>query len=138
MTKLPVFSETSSVGTIIAGNVGTDVGDGSIVDSNHSLFGSVASGTTVNDLGGTQIGADPMLGPLADNGGPTQTHALLAGSAAIDTSTVPVASFTGNAYDQRGAGFARVVNGVADIGAFEVQPPEVVPTAVVITPKFTG
>jgi hypothetical protein len=145
VTKFPVFSETSSVGTIIAGNVGTDVGNGSIVDSDHSLFGSVASGTTINDLGGTQIGADPKLGPLADNGGPTQTHALLTGSPAIDASTNPVASFTGNAYDQRGPGFARVVNGVADIGAFEVQPPPappapepLAPEAVVITPKFTG
>jgi len=105
----------------------------------------VASGTTINDLGGTQLDADAKLGPLADNGGPTQTHALLTGSPAIDASTDPVASFTGNAYDQRGPGFARVVNGVADIGAFEVQPPPappapepVAPAAVLITPKFTG
>jgi hypothetical protein len=80
-----------------------------------------------------------MLGPLTNNGGPTETHALLAGSPAINTSTNPVASFTGNAYDQRGPGFARVVDGVADIGAFEVQaPPAPGPESVLITPKFTG
>jgi predicted outer membrane repeat protein len=145
VTKLPVNGETNSTGTIIAGNTGTDIGAGSVVDSNHSLFGSVDAGTTVNDLGGTLTGVDPMLGPLGDNGGPTQTHALLAGSPAINTSTDPVADFTGNAYDQRGAGFLRadVVSGLVDIGAFEVQTeaPTPAPTpapAVLITPKFTG
>ena len=136
-TQSDVFSETSSIGTIIAGNQGTDVGPGSTVDSDHSLFGTVAAGTTVHDLGGTQIGANPMLGPLTNNGGPTATHALLAGSPAIDASTNPVASFQGNEFDQRGPDFLRVVN-VADIGAFEVQPPAAAPEAVVITPKFTG
>ena len=54
------------------------------------------------------------------------------------SSTNPVASFQGNEFDQRGPDFLRVVN-VADIGAFEVQPPEAAPTeAIVITPKFTG
>ena len=56
-----------------------------------------------------------------DNGGPTQTHALLAGSPAIDAGdnvSVP-------ATDQRGLGFPRKKDGnfngvaVADIGAFE-------------------
>jgi hypothetical protein len=63
------------------------------------------------------IHGDPLLEPLADNGGPTRTHALGAGSPAIDA---------GNNYfdapnDQRGEGYARVTNGRADIGAFEVQ-----------------
>ncbi len=50
---------------------------------------------------------------LADNGGPTQTHALLAGNPAIDAAN-PVDYPEG---DQRG--YYRPVNGVADIGAFE-------------------
>jgi hypothetical protein len=134
-----VASETTSTGTIIAGNQGTDIGPGSTVHSDHSLLGTVASGTTIDDKGGTLLGANPLLGPLADNGGPTQTHALLTGSPAINASTNPVASFTGNAYDQRGPGFVRVADGVADIGAFEVQPPAgPVPEPIVITPKFTG
>src|SRR5262249_46809469 len=36
---------------------------------------------------GDQQGVDPLLGPLADNGGPTLTQRLLLGSLAIDTGT---------------------------------------------------
>ena len=46
----------------------------------------------------------------------------------------PVAPFIGNGFDQRGAPYVRVYNGVADIGAFEVQAPEPID----IAPKFTG
>jgi hypothetical protein len=56
-----------------------------------------------------------MLGPLQDNGGPTQTMALLSGSPAIDAGDNTGAPDT----DQRG--FARIVGGTIDIGAFEVQ-----------------
>lgn len=52
---------------------------------------------------------------LADNGGPTQTHALLSLSNAIDAATACPPSGT----DQRGA--ARPYNGFCDIGAFEVR-----------------
>jgi hypothetical protein len=69
---------------------------------------------------GDQNSTDPMLGPLENNGGPTQTHELLVGSPAIDAGDP---NFTPPPnYDQRGAPFARVVNGRIDIGAFEVQP----------------
>ena len=62
---------------------------------------------------------DPLLGPLQNNGGPTFTHALLDCSPAIDAGDP---SFTPPPnYDQRGAPFARVVDGRIDIGAFEVQ-----------------
>ena len=59
------------------------------------------------------------------------------GSPAKDTGPNPVPSFPTNEFNQRGAGFARVVDGVVDIGAFEVQAPPL-PEPVVITPKFTG
>ncbi|MDX6698842.1 MAG: hypothetical protein QOE65_2239 [Solirubrobacteraceae bacterium] len=65
--------------------------------------------------------ADPKLGPLQDNGGPTPTMALGAGSAAIDAA----ASAGCPATDQRG--FARPVGAGCDAGAFEVQPAPVVP-----------
>jgi hypothetical protein len=75
-----------------------------------------ASGIT-DGQDGNIVGKDPMLVALAVNGGPTQTHALLPGSPAINAG--------GNALnlgtDQRG--FARVALGAADIGAFEVIPP---------------
>jgi len=62
------------------------------------------------------IGADPMLAPLADNGGRTMTNALMPGSPAIDRGN-NASFFLG--YDQRGVGFPRVNGTRADIGAFE-------------------
>jgi hypothetical protein len=55
-----------------------------------------------------------MLGALADNGGPTKTHALLAGSPAINKGN----SFRATT-DQRGV--ARPVGVASDIGAFEFE-----------------
>jgi hypothetical protein len=73
---------------------------------------------------GDQISTNPLLGPLADNGGPTPTHALLAGSPAIDKGK----SF-GVTSDQRGLTrpvddpcIANATGGDgSDIGAFEAQ-----------------
>ena len=56
---------------------------------------------------------DPPLGALADNGGPTRTHALLAGSAAVNAGTSTGAPAT----DQRGV--TRPQGAGVDIGAFE-------------------
>ena len=60
---------------------------------------------------------DPLLGPLANNGGPTMTHTLLPNSPATNLGSNSQNLST----DQRGASFSRVVGGFADIGAFEVQ-----------------
>ncbi len=132
--------EVAATGTILAGNVGEDIGTngnpGAVLTSDHSLLGVAGDGVAVTDAGGTLTGVDPMLGPLQNNGGPTETHELLAGSPAINAGPNPVPDFPTNEFDQRGEGFARVSDGVADIGAFEVQ--VVVPEPVVITPKFTG
>jgi hypothetical protein len=59
---------------------------------------------------------DPKLGPLADNGGPTLTVALLPGSPAIDAGNTSLAPAT----DQRGV--PRPFSLAADIGAFEFWP----------------
>ncbi|MCX6583201.1 MAG: hypothetical protein NT166_23750 [Candidatus Aminicenantes bacterium] len=66
------------------------------------------------------LGQDALLGPLADNGGPTKTHALLLGSPAIDAG-----NSSGLFTDQRGykrpiniPGIPNVSDG-ADIGAYE-------------------
>ncbi|TGO03248.1 hypothetical protein PN36_10355 [Candidatus Thiomargarita nelsonii] len=58
-------------------------------------------------------GTDPNLGPLQDNGGPTQTYALLTGSPAIDAGTNDGCPNT----DQRGV----TRHGTCDIGAYEYQ-----------------
>jgi len=66
---------------------------------------------------------DPLLGALANNGGPTQTFALLAGSPAIDGVTVNAPN-SAPATDQRGVGRPQGVR--YDIGSFEydITPPD--------------
>ena len=59
---------------------------------------------------------DPLLGPLADNGGPTETQALLPGSPAIDAGAAEGCP----QHDQRG--IARPQGAGCDIGAFERVP----------------
>jgi hypothetical protein len=68
--------------------------------------------------------ADPLLGPLQNNGGPTPTMYPNPGSPAIDAGDN--AGIAGQTTDQRGPGFARVLDGVVDVGAVEVQPPPLV------------
>ena len=82
----------------------------------HNLIGSADPNVT---LPPDTISTDPMLLPLADNGGPTWTMALAVGSPAIDTGANPLALDT----DQRGEGYVRVAGAAADIGAYEVQTP---------------
>ena len=80
------------------------------------------------------VAADPVLGPLADNGGPTRTHALLAGSPAIETAVQACAS---TPVDQRYV--ARPQGSYCDIGAFEftgfVTPPLAVDASGTINPN---
>ena len=68
----------------------------------------------------TITGTDPLLLPLADNGGPTRTHALSPFSPALDVGN----DNSGYANDQRGDGYPRVVGANADIGAFEGTSPD--------------
>jgi len=80
---------------------------------------------------GDIINTDPLLGPLQNNGGPTDTHALQAGSQAIDNAD----DASCPSIDQRGA--ERPVDGdsngsaICDIGSYEYQSavPTVTPTA---------
>ncbi len=121
--------------TIVARN-----GDQDIMGSIDPISASnlIGNGTGMTGIGdgsnGNQIGTennpiDPLLGPLADNGGPTQTHALLEGSPALDAGDNTRAIDGEGAplsTDQRGEGFLRVVDGdengtaTVDIGAFEL------------------
>jgi hypothetical protein len=66
-----------------------------------------------NSPAGNDSFSDPKLGPLANNGGPTLTLALLPGSPAIDAGDTALAPAT----DQRG--FPRPASLAADLGAFE-------------------
>jgi CSLREA domain-containing protein len=84
-----------------------------------------------NLVGGSIHGAiDPLLGPLVNNGGPTLTHAPLAGSPAIDRGDPTAVAGSGAipSFDQRGAPVSRVYDGDGvggarlDMGAVEYQP----------------
>ena len=111
-------------------NVGTADLSNTIVANNRpggAIEGSSVSGSfnLIDDgSGGLEdtITFDPRLGPLADNGGPTQTHALLAGSPAVGNGSNALAVDAGGnplLTDQRGPGFNRIASGTVDIGAFE-------------------
>jgi CSLREA domain-containing protein len=67
--------------------------------------------------GGSKSNADAHLGALANNGGPTETLALLSGSAAINAGN----AFFGERVDQRGVSRPQPLGGNHDIGAFEVR-----------------
>jgi len=116
------------VNTIVAGNTAPSGPDctisglstpGTITSLGYNLIGD-SSGcdfvAAIGDLVGTAASPiDPMLGLLASNGGPTETHALLRGSPAIDAGDNTAAPAT----DQRGV--ARPQGSSADIGSFELE-----------------
>ncbi|MEM8641166.1 MAG: CHAT domain-containing protein [Cyanobacteria bacterium P01_G01_bin.54] len=110
--------------TIIANNIAIGTGPDIFADLSsstvqHSLLTHTVgiSGLALNHgVNGNIIGQDPRLAPLAHNGGPTQTHALLSGSPAIDAGDNRSVTVR---FDQRG--FARLGNGIVDIGAYEVE-----------------
>jgi hypothetical protein len=118
--------------TIIANNTanattGDDV-SGTFFSEGFNLVEITTGADIVGDTGTNITGQDPNLGPLQNNGGPTFTHALLAGSPAVDKGQ----SF-GLTTDQRGrirpfdnAAIPNAANGDgADIGAYEVSVPVV-------------
>jgi co-chaperonin GroES (HSP10) len=141
-----ISSQTVEVrNTIIAGNGGKDI-TGNFISRGNNLIGTscipgiFTCGGFTNGVNGDQVGTaespiDPRLGPLANNGGPTQTHALLPNSPALDAGNNCVLDNScspamGQALttDQRGAGFARAADSAdanttqtVDIGAVEAQ-----------------
>jgi hypothetical protein len=117
--------------TLIAGNTASSSGPdvrGTLTSQGHNLIGN-DSGVTITPMTGDQIGTaaapiNPLLGPLANNGGPMQTRALLPGSPAINTGDNCVTQLGGClttplTTDQRGTGFNRLVGSAVDIGSFE-------------------
>jgi CSLREA domain-containing protein len=110
--------------TLIAGNNGGNCFDfiGSSLGHNFVAIGEEEFDCFLDGAGAGDITADidPGLGPLADNGGPTMTHALVDGSPAInggDASAPGSGDGACEATDQRGV--ARPRQGRCDIGAFE-------------------
>jgi len=111
---------TTMRSTLIAGN--TDKGGGqspdcfnspgaTLASQGQTLIGSPA-GCTYAASTGDITGVDAKLGPVAQNGGPTPTHALLAGSPALSKGAGCAKT------DQRGV--PRTAGGACDIGAYEL------------------
>ena len=107
-------SGSSLINTILAGGGGNC--SGTLADLGHNLS---SDGTCSFTGTGSMNNTDPKIGPLANNGGPTLTIALLPGSPAIDAADPASAPAT----DQRG--IARPVGPASDIGAFEYGLPAV-------------
>jgi CSLREA domain-containing protein len=93
-----------------------------VISQGYNLIG-VLNGCQITPGPGDQWGAnvmdflDPLLAPLADNGGPTLTHALLPGSPALDAGDPASCPLT----DQRGV--LRPQGPRCDTGAFELEQP---------------
>ena len=103
--------------TIVAYNGSPDCVNFAVFNDNgYNLMqgAGISACDLVDGVNGNIIGADPLLGPLADNGGGTQTHGLLSGSPAIDAGDNTTCEPT----DQRGV--ARPVDATCDIGAVEL------------------
>jgi len=114
-----------SVINCILWNNGTEMTDANHV--NLTLKNCVIQGWTEGGAGVTS--ADPKLGGLKDNGGPTQTHALPSGSIAVNAGTLEGLSANIRdlvSVDQRGY---KRTDAKPDIGAYEfMQQPVPVPT----------
>jgi fibronectin-binding autotransporter adhesin len=103
--------------TILALNTGPVAGgkncSGTISSLGHNVVGTTV-GCQFVDINSDQLNKDPKLGPLANNGGPTLTLALLAGSPALNV--IPPA-LCAVAVDQRG--IHRPQGPRCDVGSFE-------------------
>ena len=110
----------NNTGTGAVGLIGDVSGDGKFTSGGNNLIsnGDDATGFVDSDIVGTLDNPiNPQLGELQNNGGTTETFALLNGSSAIDAGSNPNNLTT----DQRGEGFNRTVGNGTDIGAYEVQ-----------------
>lgn len=120
---------------LIASNTSDDgaadceaAGGATVFDDGHNLLsqpGQFACDVIVNGVNGDQVGTtatplNPQLGALAQNGGATETQALLPGSPAIDAGSATIcASAPLNGLDQRGDHRDEASRGGCDVGAYD-------------------
>ncbi len=140
-SNVDVNGTLSSFGSVVTGHQGNDanclvgVAGGSLgYNFSDDASCKFTAPTDRMDAG------NPLLGPLAPNGGPTQSQLPQAGSPLVDA--IPAAACPSDVTtDQRGV--ARPQGGFCDIGAVEVEVVTPVPVApvvtpLVVTPRFTG
>ena len=106
--------------TILANSTsGGDI-SGAVSGNNNLIDDASSAGGLTNGVAGNMVGVSPLLAPLGNYGGPTQTMPLLPGSPAIDAGSTALA-VDGQGHplttDQRG--LPRGVGSSVDIGAFE-------------------
>jgi predicted outer membrane repeat protein len=138
-----VFGSVRSNGHNLFGTVGAYLRNGVRYGASNSFNGFVFEPPGVVDdlIGLLDSPINPLLGALADNGGPTRTMALLPLSPALGAGGIALAVDAAGqplTTDQRG--LPRVVNGAIDVGAYQTQPqpnvdtlPSAVPGAPVVT-----
>ncbi|MEM9479358.1 MAG: HYR domain-containing protein [Verrucomicrobiota bacterium] len=129
--QVSAISAPSFLPNDIEGDVDTLDSDGNLVGDAFTS-GGLMDGTNFNIIGNSGSGTidtTTIILSLADNGGPTLTHALAPASPAIDASQLTTAFDTNGqllANDQRGPGFPRAIDGdndnsaIVDMGAFEL------------------
>jgi hypothetical protein len=122
----------SAQATIISGNTGAPNCDAHATVSTYSLEGPTAADTS---CGFDLASANPMLGQLTDNGGPTLTQALAVNSPAV--AVVPQASCP-TTTDQRGLPRPPPGQSKCDVGAFELQNVTAPPTCTVTAIRRAG
>ncbi|MEO8609111.1 MAG: choice-of-anchor Q domain-containing protein [Chloroflexota bacterium] len=121
LLKAASFADITMTNTLIYNNSSADCDANSsfsaltLVEQDYNLVGTIGSRC---ELSGSHnlIGANPLIGPLQNNGGLSQTHALLAGSPAEDAGNAA----TCEANDQRGN--PRPEGNACDIGSYENRP----------------
>lgn len=114
------FLSNSILASNLAGGTGSDC-RGTLTSEGHNLIQTLAGCALAGTTTGNLLGVDPGLAPLADNGGPTPTHALQPGSPALDAGDPAPPGDTETACepaDQRG--IARPQRRRCDMGAYEM------------------
>lgn len=115
------------INSIIGGNGGGDcsatvAGGGRLRSDGYVLVQTPGDCHLAGDLATLLVGLDPVLGPLQDNGGPTATHALLAGSPALGAGALPGSNKAPcTETDQRGLSRPNPAGRACDLGALEAQ-----------------
>ncbi len=124
-----IFNKNTSLSvqySIVAGNSAGGGGGPDVFNENallrysgSNLVQSVASSGTGSVTGPAAINAAPLLAPLGNYGGPTQTMPPRSGSPAIDAADTPILTFREILSFTDIRGLPRLVGGAVDIGAVE-------------------
>jgi hypothetical protein len=133
-----IFGDLTLNNSIVAGNAApaSPELDGT-VQAQYSLIQNPAGVSFAANSGHTITGKDPLLSPLGNYGGPTQTMPPMFGSPVIDAGNNALALDANGqplTTDQRG--LPRIVNGTVDMGAVEVQAGTTTPAGLNANQRF--